>query len=106
MNVVLLLKMSSHDKSVNEGNCENLKSSSCQGSMGLHQNNCKRRNYLFDPTNSLHENTIAEVFRKFRDRCILRFRDGVAQNPVFGNKIKGDYLFIKLIFAFCIHACI
>ena len=71
----------------------------CLGSMGLHQNNFKSSNSMINPIHGTHENTIVEVFRKFRDHCILKFRDGIAHNPTFKPKadVKGIFIFVKMI---------
>ncbi|XP_076825433.1 F-box only protein 4-like isoform X1 [Clavelina lepadiformis] len=47
-----------------------------QGSMGLHQNNYKNGQFT-KSCNKVNERTIVEVFRNFRDQCMLKLKDGI-----------------------------
>ena len=84
--------MNNHCESdANSHSANVMKSPIFQGTMGLHQNNYKSGNSVVQTnTANFDENTIVEVFRKFKDRCILKFRDGISGSPVFKNKLKGS----------------
>ena len=99
--MLVIAKMSDQKLNNNQGDSldsnQDVKPIKCQGSMGLHQNNFKRKNISFDQSSNSHENTIVEVFRKFRDRCILKFRDGIAQNSAFRIKFRGKMLRVTTV---------
>ena len=70
----------------------------CQGSMGLHQNNFKHGN-MPKHGSSFNENVIAEVFRKFKDHCVSKFRDNVNGNLTIKHECKENgkcYVYIIL----------